>query len=113
MCCAGRAYAAFVVEVVGAGVVVESLLAAGASDLAASGLAASAFVSPFALSAAGLLPLPRKSVSYQPLPFSWKPAADTSLRSASLPHAGHVTSGASARRCSASSSCAHCEHWYS
>ena len=30
----------------------------------------------------------RKSVAYQPLPFSWKPAAETSLTSASLPHGG-------------------------
>ena len=37
---------------------------------------------------AACAPPPWKSVSYQPLPFNWKPAADTSLVSASLRSAG-------------------------
>lgn len=41
-----------------------------------------------------LLP-PRKSVTYQPEPFNWKPAAVTCLEKASLPQAGHCVSGAS------------------
>lgn len=63
----------------------------GASDFVsgfASALASDAGASDFAalssVFAAGfdLLPL-RKSVTYQPLPFNWKPAADTFLTSAS------------------------------
>jgi hypothetical protein len=50
------------------------------------------------------LPLLLKSVAYQPLPFNWKPAADTSLTSAPVLHDGHATSGASDSFCSASSS---------
>jgi hypothetical protein len=44
--------------------------------------------------AALLLPL-RKSVTYQPEPFNWKPAAVTCLENASFPQAGHCVSGAS------------------
>ena len=43
----------------------------------------------------GFLGEPRKSVAYQPLPFSWKPAADTCLTSVASPQAGHCVSGAS------------------
>src|SRR5689334_20614800 len=106
----GRGHAALVVESEAAGVlvVVESLLPAVASDFVASGLLSAG------LSADGfsddLLPPPRKSVAYQPLPFNWKPAAETSFCSASLPHAGQVTSGASDRRWSVSSLCSHCVH---
>ena len=42
------------------------------------GAAASDFDSAFASALAGAEPLPLKSVAYQPLPFSWKPAAETS-----------------------------------
>ncbi len=59
---------------------------------------------PSAFFAAGLLPEPLKSVAYQPLPLSWKPAADTSLTRESFVHAGQATSGASENFCSASSS---------
>jgi hypothetical protein len=41
------------------------------------------------------LPSPRKSVTYQPLPLSAKPAAVTCLVNVSCPHAVQVTSGAS------------------
>ncbi|VXB50619.1 conserved hypothetical protein [Burkholderia sp. 8Y] len=41
-----------------------------------------------------LLP-PRKSVTYQPEPFNWNPAAVTCLENASFPQAGHCVSGAS------------------
>lgn len=34
--------------------------------------------------------LPRKSVAYQPEPFSWKPAAVSCLENASAPQAGQV-----------------------
>jgi hypothetical protein len=47
------------------------------------------------LAAAGALPLFRKSVTYQPLPLSWKPAAVTCLRKVSLLHWGHTDSGGS------------------
>src|SRR5690606_38954871 len=40
-------------------------------------------------------PLLRKSVTYQPDPLSWKPAAVTCLAKVSCPHCGHVDSGAS------------------
>jgi hypothetical protein len=46
-----------------------------------------------------------KSVAYQPLPFNWKPAAETFFTSASALHDGHVTSGASENFCRDSSSC--------
>jgi len=77
---------------------------AGASAFAPS-LAASAF-------SAGLPP-PRKSVWYQPLPLSWKPAAETSLLRASLPQAGQVVRGASLNFCSVSSLWPHCVQRYS
>jgi hypothetical protein len=41
------------------------------------------------------LPSPRKSVTYQPLPLSAKPAAVTCLVKVSLPHAVQVTNGES------------------
>ena len=43
-----------------------------------------------------------KSVSYQPLPLSLNPAADTTFFNASALHEGHVVSGASAIFCNAS-----------
>jgi hypothetical protein len=46
-----------------------------------------------------LLPLllfpPRKSVTYQPEPFNWNPAAVTCFEKALFPQAGHCVSGAS------------------
>lgn len=50
---------------------------------------------PLLLAAAGALPLLRKSVTYQPLPLSWKPAAVTCLRKVSLLHSGHTDKGGS------------------
>ncbi len=54
--------------------------------------------------AGALLPLlpPRKSVTYQPEPLSWKPAAVICLENASAPQAGHCVSGASEIFCSTS-----------
>jgi hypothetical protein len=49
---------------------------------------------PFDAFAPPLLPL-RKSVTYQPEPLSWKPAAVTCLENVSFPQAGHCVSGAS------------------
>jgi hypothetical protein len=37
----------------------------------------------------------RKSVTYQPLPFKWKPAAVTCFEKAAAPHDGHRVNGAS------------------
>jgi hypothetical protein len=58
---------------------------------ASSDFAAGAFA---ALLFAPLLPL-RKSVTYQPEPFNWNPAAVTCFEKASFPQAGHCVSGAS------------------
>jgi len=63
-----------------------------------------AFASPFAL-AAGLVPELLKSVAYQPLPLSWKPAAETSLLKRALPQTGQSVSGESESFCKASSLC--------
>jgi hypothetical protein len=59
--------------------------------------AAAEFVAPAPLALLLLLLLlpPRKSVTYQPEPFSWKPAAVTCLEKVSFPQAGHCVSGAS------------------
>ena len=45
---------------------------------------------------------PRKSVAYQPDPFSWKPAAVTCFEKLSAPQAGQTVSGASDSFCSTS-----------
>ena len=45
---------------------------------------------------------PRKSVTYQPEPLSWKPAAVTCLVKASAPQAGQTDSGVSDIFCSTS-----------
>ncbi len=45
--------------------------------------------------ASGLAGEPLKSLAYQPLPLSWKPAAVSNLFNDSLPHSGQVVSGAS------------------
>jgi hypothetical protein len=49
--------------------------------------------------AAGLEPLFLKSVAYQPLPFSWKPAAVTILEKDCAPHFVHTVSGVSLTFC--------------
>lgn len=51
---------------------------------------------------AGFLPLSRKSVTYQPVPFSWKAGADNCLAKRSCPHDGQVVSGGSEIFCSTS-----------
>ena len=53
------------------------------------------------LAAAPLLPL-RKSVTYQPVPLSWKPAAVSCFLNALLPQVGHSDSGASETFCKTS-----------
>ena len=45
---------------------------------------------------------PRKSVTYQPEPFNWKPAAVTCLRNVDSPQAGHTVSTGSETFCSTS-----------
>ena len=52
--------------------------------------------------AAPLLLPPRKSVAYQPVPLSWKPAAVTCFANCSAPQAGHCVSGESDSFCSTS-----------
>lgn len=47
-------------------------------------------------------PLLRKSVTYHPVPLSWKPAAVNCLRKVSAPHAGQVVNGASETFCNTS-----------
>ena len=49
----------------------------------------------------GALP-PRKSVTYQPVPFSWKPAAVSCLRNDGCLHDSHTVSGASEIFCNTS-----------
>jgi hypothetical protein len=51
-----------------------------------------------------------KSVAYQPLPFSWNPAAVTCLTKHERPQCGHSMSGASEIFCSASVSRPQSEH---
>jgi hypothetical protein len=51
--------------------------------------------------AGGLLP-PRKSVTYQPLPFNWKPAAVSCFLNVLLPHSGQSVSTGSDSFCSTS-----------
>ena len=77
----------------------DSLLAEVAAALSAGAAAAAA--APVAVADAPPLP-PRKSVTYQPEPFSWKPAAVTCLLKLSAPQAGQVVSGASDIFCSTS-----------
>ncbi|CAM2191492.1 protein of unknown function [Paraburkholderia kururiensis] len=74
-----------------------SLLAEAVSD----DPAAVSFFAPVLAPLAPLLP-PRKSVTYQPEPFSWKPAAVTCLRKVSFWHSGHCVKGESLIFCSTS-----------
>src|SRR6185436_14873420 len=53
-----------------------------------------------------------KSVAYQPLPLSWKPAALNCFCSAGLPQAGHSVSGGSLTFCRASCSSPHSAQRY-
>jgi hypothetical protein len=56
-----------------------------------------------AVAASAFLPPPsRKSVTYQPEPLSWKPAAVTCFSKVLAPQAGHTVSGASDIFCNAS-----------
>jgi hypothetical protein len=50
----------------------------------------------------GALPLLRKSVTYQPVPFSWKPAAVSCFLNVLFPQDGHSVSGASDTFCNTS-----------
>jgi len=56
---------------------------------------ASGFASGLLDVAAGLAALFLKSVAYQPEPFNWNPAADTSFPISALPQLGHSVMGAS------------------
>src|ERR1043165_1890889 len=80
-----------------------------ASDLA-SRLAAP---SPFLASVVAGLPLPLKSVAYQPPPLRWNPTGEISLESAGLLHCGQSDSGGSESFCSTSSSCPQAPQRYS
>src|SRR5512142_1951765 len=85
-------------------------VALDAVDVVASVLpvfASGAFASPLPLASfvvAGFAPLLRKSVTYQPEPFSWKPAADTRFTNCASWQAGQSVSGGSEIFCRASSS---------
>lgn len=70
--------------------------AAGAAEAPASGVADAGLAPSASLAGAWpFLPWSRKSVTYQPLPLSWKAGAVNCLRKASAPQAGHTVSGAS------------------
>ncbi|ODV12103.1 MAG: hypothetical protein ABT20_04410 [Rubrivivax sp. SCN 70-15] len=57
----------------------------------------------FASPSAGLgVAPPRKSVAYQPEPFSWKPAAVICLANVAAPQAGQTVSSGSETFCSTS-----------
>src|SRR3954467_7513672 len=62
---------------------------------------------------AGFFALPLKSVAYQPVPFNWKPAADSCFWYFGLPQAGHLLSGASETFCRCSSWCPQAAQRYS
>jgi hypothetical protein len=91
--------------------VVDSV--AGAAELVLSdGLCAVASVLAAApvplLAEAEVAPLPpRKSVTYQPEPFNWKPAAVNCLVNVAAPQAGQTDKGASDIFCSTSLLCPH------
>src|SRR5262245_41627087 len=90
--------------------VFESALASPALALASPALI---LASPLLFAASGLLPEPLKSVAYQPLPLSWKPAAVRSLLKRGLPQSGQSVSGESDSFCSASSLCPQAPQRYS
>ena len=50
----------------------------------------------------GALPLLRKSVTYQPVPFNWKPAAVSCFLNVLFPQDGHSVRGASDIFCNTS-----------
>ncbi len=74
--------------------------AAGAAPLESAAL--SPLADAFAASGLALAPPSRKSVTYQPEPLSWKPAAVTCFLKVGWPHSGHTVRGASDSFCSAS-----------
>ena len=69
-----------------------------------SGVAVSVFAS-----AAGFLPS-RKSVTYQPLPFNWKPGAVNCLANVAAPQAGQTVNGSALIFCKTSLVCPQDEH---
>src|SRR5690606_35820668 len=73
--------------------------AAGAAESLLAGESGLAAESAPALAPPGPL---RKSVTYQPEPFNWKPAAVTCLANVAWPHSGQAESGASEIFCSTS-----------
>lgn len=99
----------------GAGAAASDLGLASAGLLSPAGApvgAVSDFVSALLSLAASffLLPLSRKSVTYQPLPFNWNPAAVTCLVYVAAPHAGHTVNGASEIFCNTSCACPQVAH---
>src|SRR5690348_18432972 len=72
---------------------VSDFVSAFASAPDSDGAAAAPFVEAFEPFAP--FEPPRKSVTYQPEPLSWNPAAVTCLRNESFSHCGHWVSGAS------------------
>ena len=80
---------------------------AGAAEGAAGAGAGAAGALPPSPAAAGSLAAPpllpsRKSVTYQPEPFNWKPAAVSCLANVDSPQFGHTVSGGSDSFCRAS-----------
>jgi hypothetical protein len=74
----------------------EESEAAGAVEVAAASLLDGA------TAVDGALPLPLKSVAYQPDPLSWNPAAVTCFLNSGLLQEGHTSSGASDIFCNTS-----------
>ena len=95
---------------VGAVSVFASVFVSGFASVLPSGFA-SDFAASVAASGPGFLPS-RKSVTYQPLPFSWNPGAVNCLAKVAPPHAGHTLSGASLIFCNASLVWPQDEHLY-
>jgi hypothetical protein len=100
----------------GAGAGAAGAVAATGAGLAEAAVALAAGVAAGADSAGLATPLLapspplRKSVTYQPEPLSWKPAAVTCLENADAPQAGHTVSGSSEIFCSTSLAWPQAEH---
>src|SRR5664280_699278 len=79
-----------------------ALMSASPDFFAAAVSPLAAGASPLSGALAPLLSPPRKSVTYQPEPFSWNPAAVTCLTYVDCPHAGQTVRTASDIFCSTS-----------
>ena len=91
---AGADAAAGAAAGVGASDLLEVVDEASASLPDATAGVVADFASPWPSAFADEVP-PLKSVTYQPDPFSWKPAAVTCLRNPSAPQAGQIDNGGS------------------